>query len=126
MKPESIEWFIHVIRRLPSDDPVAKGHPGYNRYTTQKAHWLGWLDPNSGTGTYPRKDEAGRDASFVYNHIVEPQMLLWLVRAAGIKEELVQAAMQAADSVPAMSSKSAAIRKLIPWPEVASALAKFE
>ena len=125
MTPGSIEWFINVIRHLPSDEPVAKGHPGYNNYTTQQAHWLGWLDPHSGTGTYPRKDEPGRDAGYVYNHIVEPQMLLWLAKAAGIEEEVMRAAKDAADSVPG-PSKAAAIRKRIPWLDMASALAQFE
>jgi hypothetical protein len=101
----SIEWFTEAIRRLPSDEPVANRQPGYNNYTTQKEHWLGWLDPISGTGTYPRRSTPGRDACYVYNHIVESKMLLWLISAVGVNQELVQAAAQAAEHASSLASK---------------------
>ena len=125
-QPGSIEWLIQAVRRLPSDKPVARGQPGYNKYTTQKDHWLGWLDPDSGTGTYPRKTAPERDAQYVYNHIVEPKMLLWLVAAAGVSEELVEAASQASETATSLAGKSAAIRKQVPWAEVAAALLENE
>lgn len=111
----NIEWFIQAIRALPSDEPVAPGTPGYNRYTTQKAHWLGWLDPSAGTGTYPRSAAPGRDAKYVYNHIVEPKLLLWLISAAGVDAELVQVARERASAAVKMPSKAAAIRRVVPW-----------
>ena len=117
-----IEWFIQAIRRLPSDEPVTHGEAGYNNYKTQKDHWLGWLDPDSKTGTYPRRSGADRDAKYVYNHIVEPKLLVWLISAAGVNNDLVQAAIQAAESKTAMASKSAAIRKIVPWAEVEAVL----
>jgi len=126
MKLDSIEWFTQAIRLLPSDELVANRQPGYNSYTTQKDHWLGWLDPNSGTGTYPRRNAPGRGARYVYNHIVEPKRLLWLISAAGVRKELVQAAVRAAECVSSLASKSAAIRKNVPWSEVASKLSKYE
>lgn len=46
----SVEWLIRAIDTLPSDNPVPLRTPGYNKYTTQKAHWLGWLDPAAKTG----------------------------------------------------------------------------
>ncbi len=66
MKPDSIGWFIQVIGDLPSDDSVANRTPGYNNYSTQKEHWLGWLNPNSDSGTYPRASKPDRDARYVY------------------------------------------------------------
>lgn len=126
MQPDSIEWFIQAIRRLPSDEPVANRQPGYNNYRTQKDHWLGWLDPNSGTGTYPRRSAPGRDARYVYNHIIEPKLLFWLISASGIDPELVKAATQAAEAASSLASKSAAIRKQVPWPKVAAALLAHE
>jgi len=125
MKPDSIEWFTQAIRRLPSDEPVTN-QPGYNNYTTQKDHWLGWLDPNSETGTYPRRSRPDRNAKYVYNHIVEPKMLLWLISAAGVNQELVQAANKAANGESSLASKSAAIRKNVPWSEIASTLLNHE
>jgi len=126
MHPDSIEWFIQAIRHLPSDTPVSSRHPGYNNYRTQKAHWLGWLDPNSGTGTYRRRSAPDRDARYVYNHIREPKMLLWLISASGVRKELVQAATRAAEASSHPASKSAAIRKQVPWSEVAAALSAHE
>jgi hypothetical protein len=126
MQPESIEWFIQSIRRLPADVPMSGRQSGYNNYRTQKDHWLGWLNPSSGTGTYPRSAAPGRGAKYVYNHIVEPQMLLWLISAAGINPDLVDAAKQVADDAPSLASKSAAIRKQVPWQEVACALLRLD
>jgi hypothetical protein len=122
MNPNSIEWLIQAIGGLPSDAPVASGTPGYNNYTTQKDHWLGWLNPHSGTGAYPRKNGPGRDAQYVYNHIMEPKMLLWLIAAAGIRDDLLIAAEKAAESATSLAGKSAAIRRNVPWPEVFAAL----
>ena len=95
----SIEWLIEAIRALPFDAPVPHGTPGYNQYTTQKAHWLGWLDLAAGTGSYPRSAGAGRDAKYVYNHIIEPKLLLWLVTSAGVNAELVASVARTERSV---------------------------
>ena len=122
MEHESIKWLIDVIKQLPADAEVKTDHEGYNNYTTQKDHWLGWLDPELGTGTYSRKSKPGRDAKYVYNHIVEPKMLLWLISAAGIDTELVGAAKAGADAAKSMQWKSAAIRKVVPWGIVEQAL----
>ena len=118
----SIAWLTQAIRGLPSDEPVAPRQRGYNNYRTQKEHWLGWLDPTSGTGTYPRRSAPDRDARYVYNHVVEPQMLLWLISASGVAPERVQAATRAAAAASSLAGKSAAIRKQVPWPDVAAAL----
>ena len=53
-------------------------------------------------------------------------MLLWLISAAGLDKQLIQAAKEAADGKSALASKSAAIRRNVPWTEVASALIKHE
>jgi hypothetical protein len=119
---ESVDWLTQAIRRLPSDEQVPLGTQGYNEYATQKEHWLGWLDPAAGTGTYPRQTGSNRDARDVYNRIVEPKLLIWLIAAAGVPTELVQAALNEADSKPKLASKSAAIRRHVPWEVVAAAL----
>lgn len=128
-EPYSIEWFADAIRRLPDDKEVPEGQCGYNKYTRQKDHWLGWLDPKSGTGTYPRSNAPGRDACDVYNRIVEPMMLLWLISAAGVEGKLVWEAVAAVlntDKASSLQSKSKAIRSNVPWSVVASALSKYE
>lgn len=122
MEVDSIEWFIRQVKRLPSDAPVEGRQPGFNNYSTQKEHWLGWLDSNSVTGTYTRKSVAGRDAKYVYNHIMEPKMLIWIITAAGVSEDIVESAVLAADSATSMAGKSAAIRKNVPWAELSAIL----
>lgn len=121
-KSESIEWFAAAIDSLPSDAPVPKGTQGYNTYTTQKAHWHGWLNPEAGTGTYPRMGGADRDARDVYNRIVEPKLLLWLAQAAEVSPILISAAKCDAESRAKLAGKSAAIRKHVPWQVLADAL----
>jgi len=119
---ESVAWLASAISELPSDDPVPPGTQGYNTYTTQKAHWLGWLNPGVGTGTYPRSGRPERDARDVYNRIVEPKLLLWLARAADVNPELLAAAIADASHKSKLASKSAAIRKNIPWAVLVEAL----
>jgi hypothetical protein len=111
----SIVWLIQVIQALPSAPPVPLGTPGYNQYSTQKAHWLGWLAPSAGTGSYPRSEAPNRNAKYVYNHIVEPKLLLWLIAASGIDAATVAAAQKAAASALKMPSQAAAIRRIVPW-----------
>jgi len=121
-KSESIAWLAAAISRLPSDMPVPKGTQGYNNYTTQKDHWLGWLNPGAGTGTYPRTGGLERDARDVYNRIAEPKLLLWLAEAAEVSALQVAAARGDAESKLTLNSKSAAIRKHVSWPMLSEAL----
>jgi hypothetical protein len=93
---------IQVIRRLPTDKSVPDRTPGYNNYNTQKDHWLGWLDPSAGTGSYPRRTAKDCDARYVYNHIVEPKML-WLIAAAGVSPELLNSAEQATSTISSLA-----------------------
>ncbi len=119
----TVEWLMQAIEALPSDDPVPLKTPGYNKYTTQKAHWIGWLNPAAGTGTYARSGDA-RGARTVYNRIVEPKMLLWLIEASGVPTGLVDAAKAAAASDMPMPTRAAAIRKHVPWAQVERVLLK--
>jgi hypothetical protein len=48
--------------------------------------------------------------------------LLWLVSAAEVDSLLVEAAKRAANDKKKLASKSAAIRKQIPWAVVSAAL----
>lgn len=115
----SIEQFIQVIQRLPSDKP--KIVPGV-WYKTQKEHWLGWLREYHGPGAYGRKTGKDRDARFAYNHIVCPEMLLYLIKAVDIRSDLVEAAEKAYQSGSSLMEKSGAIRKVVPWKEIYQAI----
>lgn len=123
-KSHSVEWFVEAIRRLPPDEPVQPRTPGYNVYRTQKDHWLGWLQPSNGTGTYLRRSGNERGARHVYGQIGEPLMLLWLASAAGIRKEVIERAKAAASSTENLRSKCGKIRAHIPWSEVAATLSR--
>ena len=114
MSEYSAEWLAELIERLPADKEVPSGTQGYSRYHTQKAHWLGWLTEKPGA-KYFRQDAPKRGAKFVYNHIMEPKMLLWLISASGLQIELVEQAKEASLNKKSMASSCAAIRKVVPW-----------
>ena len=120
----SIPKLIARIKQLPGDPPVKPGTRGYNRYTTQKAHWLGWLGDTPGTGSYERTTPPNRGARYVYNRIIEPLMLLWLIEAADVDPEVVREAQREALCPPTLAGKSKAIRAVVPWDVVAKALWK--
>jgi hypothetical protein len=119
MKPLSVRTLRRIIQRLPSDKPR---HDPRKWYTTQKEHWDGWLREYHGVGAYGRVPGLRRDASFVFNHIVEPEMLLWLIAAAGVGPPTVESAKRAASVERALNQKSAVIRRRVPWELVATAL----
>jgi len=120
-KPVSIKRFIQAIRKLPSDKPV---DDPCKWYKTQKQHWLGWLKEYHGLGAYGRKNGKERDARYAYNHIVEYKMLLWLIEAAGMDPKLVKKAKSVVDDRKPLQANSAAIRRIVPWGMLESALWK--
>lgn len=91
-------------------------------YETQQEHWLGWLGAYVGPGAYRRK-KWDRSAEFVYNHVVNPLMLVYLAEAASIDRALIaKATKEALANQSTMSSMSSAIRRIIPWSIVEEAL----
>jgi len=108
-------WLAELIEKLPADKEAPSGNQGYNRYRTQKAHWLGWLDSKSTSGTYQRQDTPHRGAKYGFNHIMEPKMLLWLISASGLQPVLVEHAKEEALNKKPMASSCATIRKGVPF-----------
>ena len=121
---ETIDGLIAAIRELTSDPEVPRGTQGYNNYTTQKAHWLGWLGDTPGTGSYERKTPPGKGAKFVYNRIVEPKLLLWLIEASGVDRRAVEDAKRSGAEGGRLASRSKAIRQVVPYAAVADALSR--
>jgi len=81
----------------------------------RKKQWLGWLGTYEEPKYYRRKDSI-RTAQFVYNHLLAPEMVLWLGEVSGVSEAVVRNAKKAACSVqPNPATRCAAIRKIIPW-----------
>lgn len=116
------EWLADAIRQLPPDAPVPPRTQGYNHYTTQKDHWLGWLDPTAGSGSYPRRTGDNVPARTVYNRIGEPRMLWWLASAARVDQCLLDEAKAAMNPQMALSTQCAAFRRFVPWRTLAESL----
>lgn len=117
---ETVRGLALAIGLLPSDPPVPKGTQGYNRYTSQRDHWLGWLGVTKGTGSYERSSETR--AEVVYNRIVEPKMLLWLITAAKVDPARLKQATQGAAAANTLGGQSKAIRQAVPYSVVADAI----
>lgn len=109
-----------AISRMPEDKRVCRDSVWYE---SQKEHWIGWLLDYRSPGAYGRKVVSGRDARFVYNHVVCPDLLLFLAKGSGVSEQLIRAARAAARGAgTTQMAQSAAIRKHIPWEMVLAAL----
>ena len=115
----SIAEFIRVIKRLPEDEPVDAPRKWYK---TQKEHWLGWLGEYEGPGAYGRKVGVKRDARFAYNHVVCPELLMYLICAIPLGQDHIEAAKKAYDRGLSEMEKSGAIRKIVPWSEIYQAI----
>jgi hypothetical protein len=125
MTPEQL---LRRIRKLPEFQPrtirleLDLAHrgtvTGVSQYSSQKQHWISWLDEYDGPGYYGRRDW-NRTAEFVYNHVICPPMVLWLGEAVGTPRRTIRAAASAALAAPAnMMSQAAEIRRLVPWSEI--------
>lgn len=90
-------------------------------YQTQHEHWLGWLRGYGGPGGYGRKDWS-RSAEFVYNHVVNPQMLIYLAEALEIEIAVLRSAQRDALAQTTMMAMSAAIRRVVPWRLIEAAI----
>ena len=124
-----------VIEKLPSHSHFSQkleANPllAINRnpwYKSQKEHWMGWLGEYDGPGFYGRKTHTGRDAKYIYNHIMCSPMLLYFPDALGVSAELIKKAydevIQTND--PKMAKQCGIIRKTIPFELVEKELAKY-
>ena len=115
----SVKLLLSTIRRLPPDAPVKNPKKWY---LTQKEHWIGWLGEYGGPGAYGRQTGVERDAEYAYNHVVQPELLLYLAKASGVDSQLVAAANLAFEKRTSLMQAAGAIRAIIPWRTVAAAL----
>ncbi len=97
----------------------------WKKENTMKEGWLRWLSQYNEPGAYQRKKLDRQDAEFVYNHLLAPDLLLWLGEASGVSKEIVLSAIAAyRESKPPKASQCLAIRQKIPWPTIEAALRK--
>jgi hypothetical protein len=117
-KEITIKQLVNAIKKLPPDKVQ---HRPDVWYKNQKEHWLGWLAGYSGPGAYDRNNWH-RDARFVYNHVVCPELLIYLIKAIPLRQELDRAATIAYKSGSTQMEKAGSIRKVVPWSEIYRAL----
>ena len=114
---EIVELLI-AITRLPEDRRRQRSV----WYESQKEHWIGWLFNYNSPGAYNRKVTRGRDAKFVYNHIVCPGLLTYLADASGVSRQLVKEVKRIEQSATTEMQRAGEIRRIIPWSVVHKAL----
>src|SRR5215212_11934843 len=104
VKEVTIEEFVDAIEKLPKNK--------------HKEEWLRWLKGYDSPGPFNRRPGEKHDAKFAYNHLAYPEMLLWLIQAAGIEKGLVEMAHSDSEQFDNVRRKAVAIRKRVPWTEL--------
>jgi hypothetical protein len=104
VKEVSIEDFIKAIEKLPKHE--------------HRQRWIRWLADYDKPGPFNRQAGEKRSAKFAYNNLAYPEMLLWLIQAAGIDKGLADLAKSDSDQFENVRRKAAAIRKRVPWKEL--------
>jgi hypothetical protein len=117
----SIRELLLAVRRLPAtmpeSDRLSKGG-----YATHKDHWIGWLAEYDGPGYYGRSNW-DRDARYVYQHLNNCNMIVWLNEAAGESPATIRAAITAMlRGGPQKATMAGIARFLLPWERAASLL----
>ena len=111
------------IREMPDTLPISDQVQSSPRFASHRHHWISWLEGYDGPGAYGRQNP-DRDARFVYNHLQNPGMLVWLAEGAGVNRVLVEEAARDAKGFNScnLSRISAGVRRLVPWSEVSRSL----
>jgi hypothetical protein len=84
--------------------------------------WLQWL---SHYNSDPIRKSTDRDASFIYNRLSHPPMIVWLAEVSGIDTRLIRKAVDAIVESDPCQSQAAAVRHILPWPLVARYLGRI-
>jgi hypothetical protein len=119
----SIDQLLAVVRLLPAKTPQA-GRLPLNGYKTFQEQWIGWLKEYDGPGYYGRAD-GKRDARWVYQHLNNGNMIVWLNEAAGETPHTIIATIE--DMVrngPIPQSQAKIARSHLPWDRTARLLFK--
>ena len=95
----------------------------YNRIVHNSKQKSGNGDERSHLTTWIDAQQTGRSASSLYNHLNNAALVLWIGEAAGVEERKLKTAYEAArDEWLAKgnaATSAAAVRREIPWSEIA-------
>jgi hypothetical protein len=90
-------------------------------HKNQGEHWIGWLNGYKGAGFYNRKDNK-RSPEYIYNHVMCPQMIVWLAEVSGLTNELLDNATKEALKSEKYQTQCAVLRKHISWSKIMDSL----
>jgi hypothetical protein len=116
----TIEEFLAAVRRLPPSTPSAGKLP-VEGYETFRDQWIEWLKQYDSPGYYGRKD-GKRDARYVYQHLQNGGMIVWLNEAAGESQSTVEAAIADMQRFERKQKRAKTARDHLPWERVAELL----
>ncbi len=138
MTPNNSEFYaqdlLRLVERQDSNAPLTKQledalhvGPGYGRawYSTQREHWLRWLEEYPTAGPYGRRPTSRTLAQVVYGRIICPPMVFWLAETFRVDHRLLSTAYGNAVAAPKkQASQSGAIRSVLPWGVVFASIRK--
>jgi hypothetical protein len=128
-----IKKLLKIIRPLPDWPPLTRRFytklygPGAitDGGRTPRQHLLGFWGEYETYGAYGRRENAGYDARFAFNHFRCAPDLFWLAEVAGVQRAKLtksgQAILEAPDND---ASEAAAFRRIVSWDDVEAALMK--
>jgi hypothetical protein len=122
---QTIEELLAKVRRLPAITPQASKLPLNHRYETFQEQWIGWLEQYDGPGYYGRAD-GKRDARWVYQHLNNGNMIVWLNEAAGESPSTVEATIADMQRFDVVQSQAKIARSHLPWERVAKLLFDYD
>lgn len=106
------------VRYLEERLPISNAFPLSHHHTSHRDHWIKWLEGYDGPGYYGRHDHH-RDAAYIYNHVQNTGMVVYLAEAALVEEDLVRSAFRAATETSGnKAAVTAAVRRILPWYKV--------
>jgi hypothetical protein len=118
----SFDELLAVVRRLPAITPQAAKLP-VNGYETFQEQWIGWLEEYDGPGYYGRAD-GKRDARWVYQHLNNGKMIVWLNEAAGESHATIEAAIADMERWEKVQTQAKVARSHLPWERAVKLLFK--
>lgn len=103
------------VKRLDDGGTISSMIPPPKMYDSHKDHWIGWLREYEGPGYYGRK-YTDRDARFIYEHVQNVGMIVWINEAVGIERgHCMQARLRSIETGGRVASQTAAARKVLSW-----------
>jgi hypothetical protein len=117
---ETPQQLLRLVRTLPEHLPYSDKVRWPRNYSSHREHWIGWLGEYDGPGYYDRQVWR-RSAGFVYNHLHNPGMLIWLAEGVKVDRDTIIAVVNSLPRGIINSVTNAAdVRRTLSWQQVTS------